>query len=520
MAPDLVIEVSPDPVVEGTSFFINIAASSDPDGEIVRTNVAQMDPGFFQAEQVGSPAPDASSFEFMAPEVFFHERSDPGLGAEIFFDVEIEDDDGSVVTERMTVVVDSVEGTTRAEGVAEFFSLSLSEEVRLFSQNRPTPSFNFVFGVRPVSTDPGGQQQILLMEGVQDAVSNLLSITPEVLPDTIPDFGPFFPGVFSFDLDPGTRQQFAVINELQNKVFWFAAFDPANPKNHELDVEIDVASPCYVEGRTNTGQDTVLVGQRNAGLTVLRLIADRPLGANHEGFDTQIVSTAGMTRSLCFLYPTRLSTTTASNPQLSNLDDVIAIDFDTNELVLLADYAAPDQEYEVVGTLPIDTDGLSGLSIVDALAVGTPGSIPNVIWILMTDGQDMGEHRLVMVSQDPDGTINQKPHPFVGGVPSGMQQLKFFPGNPGQLVDAGADIIVTSSTSSQITIFEDDSIDINPTGNLIPIYRDPIYVDVGGIPASSSVIRLPFVNGANKSVDGVIFSFQGSTELKVFTYMD
>lgn len=520
MAPDLVVEVPPDPVLEGTSFIIDIAASSDADGEIVRTSVEQRDPGFFKAEQVGSPAPDARSFEFIAPEVFFHERRDPGLGAEIFFNVEIEDNNGSVAIERITIPVDSVEGTTRAEGVVEFFRLNLTEEVRLFSQNRPTTNFNFVFGVRTVTSDPAGQQQILLMEGVQDAVSNLLSVVPEVLPDTIPDFGPFFPGVFSFDLDPGTKQQFAVVNELQNKVFWFAAFDLANPKNHELDVEINISSPCYVEGRTNTGQDTVLVGQRNAGLTVLRLIADRPLGANHEGFDTQIVSSAGLNRSLCFLYPTRLSTSTATNPRLSNLDDVIAIDFDTNELVLLADYAAPEEEYEVVGTIPIDTDGLSGLSIVDALAVGAPGSIPNVIWILMTDGQHMGEHRLVMVSQDPDGTINQKPHSFVGGVPAGMQQLKFFPGNPGQLVDAGADIVVTSSTSSQITIFEDDTIDVNPTGNLIPVYRDPIYVDVGGIPASSSVIRLPGVNGANKASDGVVLSFQGSTDLRVYTYMD
>lgn len=516
MAPDLRADFSPNPILEGESIFIDFSNSSDSDGQIVRSSVVQVNPGFYEATLLNAPASALGTFEFLAPEVFFHERN----GGELLFEVEIEDDDGSVTRQQISVSVESVLGTTRADGVNEFFKLVLSEEVRLFSGNRPTPSFNYVFGTRAVSTDPNGEEQILLMEGVQDAVWHQLDITPELIADTVPDSGPFFPGVFSFDLDPGTKQQFALINEQQDKIFWFAAFDPATPKSHVLDVVIDIQSPCYLEGRTNTGQDTALVGQRNGGISVIRLIPDRPLGFRHDGFDVQVLSNTAAGRSLCFVYPARLATTTATNPQISNLDDVIAVDYDSNELVLLADYAAPAEEDEVVGTIPIDTDGLSGLTIVDVTAVGAPSSIPQVMWILMTDGQHMGEHRLVMVWQEADGTIMQKPHKFVGGVPSSMQQLKFFPSNPGQLIDAGADIVILSSSSADLTIFEDDSIDVNPTGNFIPVYRDPIYVDVGGVPGGSSIVRLPNINGANIPNYGIVLSFDGQSELRVFTYTD
>ena len=377
-----------------------------------------------------------------------------------------------------------------------------------------------MYGTRPISNAANGEEQILLLDGVESTPRNVRDIVPEELADTIPDVGPFFPSVFAFDLSPGTRQQFAVLSEIQDKIFWFAAFDPLNPKGYTLDSVIDIQAPCYVEGKTNSGQDIAWVGQRNAGLSVVRLLADRPLGANHEGFDAQIVSTVGAGRSLCFVYPTRLASTTAASPRISQLDDVIAVDFDQKELVLLADYVAPAEEYELVGTIPIDTDGLTTMDIIDVLAVGAPGSVPSVIWILMSDGLQNGEHRLVMVWQDTDDNILQKVHKFDGAVPSAMHQLRFFPSIPGQLIDAGADIVIVSSTSSEITIFEDDYINVNPTGNFIPIYKAPIYFDVGEIPASSSIIRLPFLNGAHQVNHGLVLSFRGKRDLRVFTYMD
>ena len=272
-------------------------------------------------------------------------------------------------------------------------------------------------------------------------------------------------------------------------------------------------------GRSNTGQDTALIGQRNAGMSVIRLLPDRPLGFRHEGFDTQIVSTAGANRSLCFIYPT-LFAMTGATPRISQLDDVIAVDFDRNELVLFADYAEPAEEYELIQTIPIDTDGISNLEIVDVSSIGGPGSVPNAIFILMTDGQHMGEHRLVMAWEESDGSIQQRTHKFVGGVPAAMQRFKFFPPNPGQLLDSGVDIVIVSSTSEEIVIFEDDSIDITSSLAVTPIFAEPIYVDVGAIPASSSVIRTPNVNGANKTPNGIVLSFSDSRELKVFTYMD
>lgn len=516
-APQLTVEVSPDPVAEAQNFTIDLSNSIDTDGQIVRATVTQPTPIFYPATAVSSPASGVGAFIFRAPEVFRHDNSTQGTRSDLFFQVEIEDDDGSVVTEQVTVNVANVEGATRADGVNEFFRLNLAESVKLFEENTPTTGFNYVFGTRTNSSASNGDTEIILLDEVSPAIWNLPNVTPELLTDTIPDNGPFYPGVFTFDLDPGTNQQFAVINELQNKIYWFAAFDPANPKAHTLDTTIEVDAPCDVKGRTNSGQDTVLIGQRDLGLTVIRLIADRPLGFTHEGFDYQFVSTAAPGRSLCFVYPTRLS---LPSPPISSLDDVIAIDFDRHELVLLADRTAPAEVYEVVGTVPIDTDGLSNLEIVDVKSVGAPGSIPNVIWILMSDGRDLGEHRLVMIWQESDGSIMQRPHKFEGGAPAAMQQLKFFPSIPGQLIDFGADIVIRSSTSSEITIFEDNGFELNPTGDMVPVYADPIYVDVGDIPNSASVVQLPFVNGASKALNGVVLSFEAQQELRVYTYMD
>ena len=81
---------------------------------------------------LNAPSSGVGRFEFVAPEVFFHERSDPGLDSIILFDVEIEDDDGSVVTERVRVTIDSVVGASRAEGISEFFALNLAEEGNSF----------------------------------------------------------------------------------------------------------------------------------------------------------------------------------------------------------------------------------------------------------------------------------------------------------------------------------------------------------------------------------------------------
>jgi len=166
MGPSLSINVTPSQINENTSFFIDLSNSTDSDGQIVRASVQQFNPGFYVASLVNAPSSGVGRFEFIAPEVFFHERSGPGVDSEVFFDVEIEDDDGSVVTERVTIIVESVVGANREEGISEFFTLNLAEEVILFSDNTPTPSFNFVFGTRPISNAASGEKQIFLLDGV------------------------------------------------------------------------------------------------------------------------------------------------------------------------------------------------------------------------------------------------------------------------------------------------------------------------------------------------------------------
>jgi len=517
MAPTLSVEVSSLQIDEHTPFTIDLSNSTDSDGQIVRFDVRQPNPLYYAAVPVAAVD---GVFEFVAPEVFFHEGHGVGTLAETYFDVEIEDDDGSIVRDQVSVIFQSTAGATRAEGISEYFSLNLSEEVVLFSDNRPTPSFNYVFGTRADSSPASSTKEIVLLDGVDSAVWNVLDVIPKVLADTVPGVDSFFPGVFSFDLAPGTRQQFAVISTDQDKIFWFAAFDRVDVKDYVLDEVIDIEAPCHVQGRTNSSQDIAWVGQKNAGLSVIRLLPDRPTGGSHEGFSFQVVSTAETSRSLCFVYPTRLPSMGSSSPPISQLDDLIAIDFDLNELVLLADYVPPAEEYELIGTIPIDTDGLSNLNIVDVLGIGDPGSVPNVIFVLMSDGLENGEHRLVVVWQDQNGNIQQKPHTFVGGVPSAMHSLSFFPSEPEQLVDAGADVVIVSSSSSQVTIFEDDGINVNPTLSLIPALKAPIYFDVGDIPSSSSIVRLPNINGANQSSFGLVLSFSGRRDLRVFTYMD
>lgn len=518
--PSLSIQITPNPVLENEPFFIDLTASDDPDGTIVRSRITQRTPNFYVAEQISGDTSTAGSYTFNAPEVFRHERVE--TSAELFFEIEIEDNDGRVVDDEVRILVDSVQETDRAAGLAEFLQLSSSEEVLLFPENVPTASFLNVFGYLPDPDPITGDQEIVLLENLNFIPLNLIDteIVVEKLDDTVANIGPFFPGIFSLDLSPGTRQQFALIDEQNDIINWFAAFDPSAPKNYELDTVINIDAPCYVEGANSTEGDAIWVGQRQNGLSVFRIEADRPNGGSHQGFDATLISRAEIARSLCFIYPTRLGNEAPSGARESNLDDVIAVDFDSLELVLLGDTAMPAEEYDFIKTIAIDTDGLSNLEIIDVLAVGAPGSIPKVIWILLTDGQVNGEHRLTMIWQESDGTIHQRPHTFEGGVPKVMHQTLFFPNDPNQSINAGADIIIISSTSSEVTIFEDEAIDVAPNSDLVPVYRAPITYDVGEVPASSALISLPTVNGASQARTGLVVTLSGSDQMRVVTYMD
>jgi len=515
--PVVSYSVSTDTLNEGETFLIDARASSDPDGEI-RSFVAEhkFNPFFpeFEALPVNVGGHPEGVFEFLVPEVF--------VDTQAIFDITVEDDRGESSTDTAFLTFRSTVNAPKTDGFGQAY--------RVFNTGRPLQLLGVdLFDVLAIEigafTNMGGQELIPLAD-MDEMIGRGILDTESTVEGEVQAVNTLIPYALKFNLEPVTPYEFAVISEDGNGVHWFADYDAAFPEAFELKQTIDIARPCYFSPRVSTAQDFVWIGQRGGGLSVVQI--DRFVPSNlppgtpnsnwARGFSYSIKSRAGGSRSLCYLYPTVLSERLSNRFPQSTLSDLIAVDYDSNELVLFADDDGNDETYEVVDVLALDTGGAQNLKIVEVRGVGSPSLFPNFLLILMSDGVHNGQHRLVIVAQEPfTNEISQSVYSWEGGTPIQMVTPGNLFGPEGKLVDYGIDMMIISSTSSQAVILEDEQadlgLDLGP-----PIYKPPQYLDIGS--GAGSAIPVDGFFGGSDSRVGILVSHPGSNELKLWVYRD
>jgi len=514
--PTIIFSMSTDTPNEGDTFLIDARASYDPEGEIRSIIAVHNFNEYFpesEAIQVNVGSHPEGVFEFLVPEVFGDTQA--------IFEITAEDDRGASSSARAYPTFRSTVNTPKTDGFGGPY--------RVFHTGRPLQLLGEdIYDVLAVEvgafTSLGGQEIIAV--GDEDGMirRNVLGSDSTVAGE-VRSADTLVPYALKFNLQPVTPYEFVVISEDGNGVHWFADYDATYPENFELKQTIDIVRPCYLGPRVGTGQDFVWIGQRGAGLSVVqidRLVpSDLPPGTPNShwarGFDYSIRSRAGGSRSLCYVYPTVLSERLSNHFPQSTLSDLIAVDYDSNELVLFADDAGNDETYEVVDVIALDTGGAQNLKIIDVRGVGSPSLFPNFLLVLMSDGVHNGQHRLVIVEQEPfTNEISQSVYSWQGGAPKQMITPGNLFGTEGKSIDYGIDMVIISSTSSQAVILEDERADLE-LGFGPPVYKPPQYLEIGS--GAGSAIPMVATFG-NSSRAAVLVSYPGLNELKLWVYRD
>jgi len=279
-------------------------------------------------------------------------------------------------------------------------------------------------------------------------------------------------GLLTFNLQEnlGGGSNFLLLDDAEDRLRHFFLEGSSPPFTLVEGESVPFEDPCFVRERENTSQDYVWLGQKNNGLSVVRLL---PLG--NGAFDTEIIDKVGEQRSFCHIVATRFSERiyTPDFFDDSTLSNIMAIDYDTFEIVLYGE-SDEDNRYEQLEILPIETGSSANLEIVDVFSRGAAALAPRYIVILLADERDDGDHRLVVVSQNPDDQeYFQTVYPLGPGRPIQLLDGPFI-GNPPLDQFARDIVVVTENSGSYILEFIE-----GPTTATAPTYGPPTLFDTG-----------------------------------------
>lgn len=501
------MEFSATEVDELDSLVVDLSGSSDSDGQIVKVEIdvfseaarVSFEPQRLVADNIGE-------FTFVAQNVW----SDDTL----LFQVRITDDRGDSDTGTVEVQLRNTPSSPKAAGIEEIRTYNVGRPLRLLGEITLGSGDLLAVDLREEVAGAGVRPLVLGDPFV--AVDDYSIVREMDVKDTVPSVDKAFIRELRFDLLPGSADEFMIASEKADELSWFVDFDSTG--NHEYDKEIvtPIEAPCEMVGKHDSGQDIIWVGQRSVGLSVLRFMPNRPDGYHHEGFTTAVISKAGEGRSLCHIFPTRLAAPPGIFP-LSGFSDLITIDFDRNEIVTFVDRVAPAEEYELHEVIPIDIDETLGLQIMDVQSAGLPGEVPRLVWILMTDGQSGGEHRVVIIREGENDELIQDVVAWSGDVPTSMNIANIF--GPEALIDFSYDLVITSAAGSAI-VFEDEQNLVNEFLNQGPRYKPATYFDIDPGADSAIVVAARHVNDGAAPNAALLVSYPDAGLLKLYRDLD
>ncbi|MCK0127690.1 hypothetical protein [Erythrobacter sp. F6033] len=485
-------------VLEQNQFVIEADGTTDPDGDSITITMSQVaGPTATRLDDI-----NALATRWRAPSLNQDET------VEIQIEIRAEDGRGAVATQNVVIAVRGFSGPGRPVAVFD-------PGVRLVSGNvnaETNAGISEVIAQQNIDGGMSGDQERLLFFGEDSGFGyfDYSQFDRATLAETFGDVSFLEKGTLDFNFQSFVdwASGLLVASETDDEVSWFTTeSSSASDRPFARRDGFSISNPCFVQGRVDTSQDFVWIGQRNQGLSVVRL--DRQSDSNgFTVFNDALISQTSQGRSLCHL------TTTSFAQRLyqpdffnnSNFDNLLAIDYNTNELVLLGD-SNEDQIYEELEVVPIDTQASTQLSIVDVFSRGTKSAVPRIMTVLVTDGTEGGQHRLIVITQDQDDEFVQTVFSWSGGVPVALLEGSFVGVRPND--QTRKDLVVVSATGQSL-VFE-NTVPENSGAATPPTYAAPVIFDTG-IGAGSAVTA----RDENFADDVVMVSYPTTGVVRVF----
>ena len=475
--PTFLASTPAETVFEGRDIEIRARDIDDPDGDAVHMEFTQVSGP--EARWLTSLVGDKPTHWFEAPEV-----TTPGGTETLIFEVSGNDSTNDAVVKQVTI-------TVRDDDKPGLAVAHIDPEIRLFAEQyssynnrRPTNAVNLL--------EPNGLEADIseLMYGNNDSFSSYGEpfATIQYHPDDIVLYDPlWFNGVTR-----PSGPDFIVLSQDRDALEWYTSeytYDDdgfITGTRMFLQQSEDFVDPCTVVERTSTGNDFAWVGLREGGVVVTEVVPVTVDGII-ENFDMTRLQTLGADRSLCFIFPTELPRRFDPANVINIRPGVIAVDYLNKELLLIADTDS-DGIWEELEVVPLDLGGNADLEIVDAIASGSPSLVPRWIGILVSDGVDGGDHRLIIVSQNDDLEIEQDSIQWSGGAPIKLLRGPFA-GDASELFDLAGnqfrqDLAVVSGSATGTVLFRDIKYPL-------PVAEVPIF---------SQPQPIPFLDGASSAI--------------------
>lgn len=305
-----------------------------------------------------------------------------------------------------------------------------------------------------------------------------------------------------------------VLSKIENELRWFN-FEPnaeGSPPNifREAD-SFSIENPCFV--RSLFGQDYVWIGQENNGFSVVEI---EPITTNGltTGFDETILQNIGGTRSLCYIFPTRLAFRFAN----SGPDGLITLDYNTNEIVLFKELNQ-GAAYEEVEAIALETETNEALQIVDVYSFGLPSRGSSVYRRFVDEWARCGEHRFIQITQNREGSLDddevqQRTYSWTGGVPVSLVVGNF--GGEDTDVAFTEDVVVITS-SNQSLFFEANTPSSSDRSTRNRGYAQPVFFET--LPGAGSAVSINqrSTNDEGVDIDDVLVSYPETGELRYYT---